>query len=120
MFWRLLCDIISCWKSRITIIEIVQENGFKINIYTDSQSSIEALWSSRPRFAFVIEAKKNLYLAGDSDGLACVEAHVGDMGNELADHHAKLPTTDGEDMNVLTQLSRVIQNYKKSNEILPI
>ncbi|GBM23914.1 hypothetical protein AVEN_211610-1 [Araneus ventricosus] len=36
-----------------------QENGFKINIYTDSQSSIEALRSARPRSAFVIEEKNN-------------------------------------------------------------
>ncbi|GBN40023.1 hypothetical protein AVEN_250890-1 [Araneus ventricosus] len=34
-----------------------QEHAFKINIYTDSQSSIEALRNTRPRSAFVIEAK---------------------------------------------------------------
>ncbi|GBO02696.1 hypothetical protein AVEN_138940-1 [Araneus ventricosus] len=76
-----------------------QENGFKINIYTDSQSSIKALRSARSRSAFVIEAKKNLYLAGNSVGLTWVKAHVGDPGDELADHHAKLATTDGENMN---------------------
>ncbi|GBL81361.1 hypothetical protein AVEN_143665-1 [Araneus ventricosus] len=42
-----------------------KENGFKINIYTDSQSSIEALWSASPRSAFLIETKMNLYLAGN-------------------------------------------------------
>ncbi|GBO32207.1 hypothetical protein AVEN_237630-1 [Araneus ventricosus] len=57
-----------------------QENGSKINIYTDSQSSIEALRSTRPRSAFVIEAKKNFYLAGNSVGLTWVKAHVGDPG----------------------------------------
>ncbi|GBL76173.1 hypothetical protein AVEN_234454-1 [Araneus ventricosus] len=56
----------------------VQENGFKINIYTDSQSSIEALQSTRPRSAFVIEAKKNFYLVGNSVGLTWVKAHVDD------------------------------------------
>ncbi|GBL79991.1 hypothetical protein AVEN_29016-1 [Araneus ventricosus] len=35
-----------------------QENGFKINIYTDSQSLIKALRSARPRSAFVIRGKK--------------------------------------------------------------
>ncbi|GBL86917.1 hypothetical protein AVEN_218662-1 [Araneus ventricosus] len=39
-------------------VRSAQENGFKINIYTDSQSSIEALRSTRPRSAFVIEANK--------------------------------------------------------------
>ncbi|GBO35990.1 hypothetical protein AVEN_48096-1 [Araneus ventricosus] len=76
-------------------------------MYTDSQSSIEALRSTRPRSAFVIEAKKNFYLAGNSVGLTWVKAHVGDPGNELADHHAKLATTDGENMNVQTPLSCV-------------
>ncbi|GBN57286.1 hypothetical protein AVEN_167097-1 [Araneus ventricosus] len=84
-----------------------QENGFKINIYTNSQSSIEALRSTRPRPAFVVEAKKNFYLAGYSVELTWVKAHAGDPGNELADHHAKLATADGENMNVQTPLSCV-------------
>ncbi|GBL99653.1 hypothetical protein AVEN_68898-1 [Araneus ventricosus] len=83
------------------------ENGFKINIYTDSQSSVEALRSTRPRSAFVIETKNNFYLAGNSVGLTWVKALVGDPGNELADHDAKLATTDGENMNVQTPLSYV-------------
>ncbi|GBL74884.1 hypothetical protein AVEN_243723-1 [Araneus ventricosus] len=45
-----------------------QEKGFKINIYTGSQSSIEALRSAMSRSAIVIEAKKNLHLAGNSAG----------------------------------------------------
>ncbi|GBN58490.1 hypothetical protein AVEN_180747-1 [Araneus ventricosus] len=65
----------------------------KINIITDSQSSIEALRSSRSEV--VIRAKENFNLAGGQIGLAWVKAYAGNPGSELADHHAKLPTIQG-------------------------
>ncbi|GBM44024.1 hypothetical protein AVEN_13680-1 [Araneus ventricosus] len=83
------------------------------NIHTDSQSSIEALRSSRPRCAFVNNVKKIFYLAGDSVGLDLIKAHVGDLGNELADYHAKLVTTKGEFMEIPTPYSCIKYKIEK-------
>ncbi|GBN08339.1 hypothetical protein AVEN_3937-1 [Araneus ventricosus] len=92
-----------------------QEKGFKL-IYIPTVNPRLKLCVVGPRSAFVIEAKKNIYLAGNSVGLNWVEAHVGDPGNELADHHAKLATTDGENMNVQTPLSCV--KFKITNNLM--
>ncbi|GBL93967.1 hypothetical protein AVEN_76691-1 [Araneus ventricosus] len=67
------------------------ESNKSINIHTDSRSSIEALRSARPRSAFVINVKKNFYMA--LLGLTYiywVKAHVGKLGNEVEDRHGKL------------------------------
>ncbi|GBL75368.1 hypothetical protein AVEN_194566-1 [Araneus ventricosus] len=91
-------DFAVCWAL---------ENGVRINIHTDSQSSIKALRSARSRFAAVNKVKKNYYLSEGSVGLTWVKAHAGDPGNELADHHAKLATAEGEKLEILTPYSRV-------------
>ncbi|GBN28512.1 hypothetical protein AVEN_259043-1, partial [Araneus ventricosus] len=77
----------------------------KINIITDSQSSNEALRSSRSWSEVVIRAKENFNLAGGQIGLAWVKAHAGNPGNELADHHAKLATIQGVEMHLPTPYS---------------
>ncbi|GBM37240.1 hypothetical protein AVEN_209892-1 [Araneus ventricosus] len=87
-----------------------------VNIHTDSQSSIEALRSARPRSAFFNNVKKIFYLADDSLGLDLLKAHVGDPGNELAAHHAKLVTTEGEFMEIPTQYSCI--KYKTEKLLL--
>ncbi|GBN26132.1 hypothetical protein AVEN_56966-1, partial [Araneus ventricosus] len=56
------------------------ESGVRINIYTDSQSSIKALRSARSRSATVNKVKKILYLVEGPVGLTCVKAHAGDPG----------------------------------------
>ncbi|GBN28302.1 hypothetical protein AVEN_81410-1 [Araneus ventricosus] len=91
-------DFAVCWAL---------ENGVRINIHTDSQSSIKALRSARSRSATVNKVKKNYYLSEGSVRLTWVKAHAGDPGNELADHHAKLATAEGEKLGIPTPYSRV-------------
>ncbi|GBM80186.1 hypothetical protein AVEN_141654-1 [Araneus ventricosus] len=94
----------------------VLEKKNKINIITDSQSSIEALRSSRSRSEVVISAKENFNSVGGQIGPAWVKAHAGNPGNELADHHAKLATIQGGG-NALAYSLFVfeIQNFQKPN-----
>ncbi|GBM10969.1 hypothetical protein AVEN_171447-1 [Araneus ventricosus] len=61
-------------------------------------------WS---RSATVNKVKKNYYLSEGSVGLTWVKAHAGDPGNELADHHAKLATAEGEKLEIATPYSSV-------------
>ncbi|GBN70543.1 hypothetical protein AVEN_65543-1 [Araneus ventricosus] len=87
----------------------------KINI-TDSQSSIEALRTSRSRSEVVIRAKENFNLAGGQIGIAWVKARAGNPGNELADHHAKLATIQGVEMYLPTPYSCL--KYRISKNII--
>ncbi|GBL63372.1 hypothetical protein AVEN_12076-1, partial [Araneus ventricosus] len=64
-------------------------NNYKINIYTDSLSSIMALKSASSRSSFVISAKNDLSAVKGLVGLSWVKAHVGIQGNEWADEQAK-------------------------------
>ncbi|GBN27026.1 hypothetical protein AVEN_38545-1 [Araneus ventricosus] len=81
-------------------VDWANENKKKINIYTDSRSSIEALKSYWSRSKFVISIKNKFCLAEGLVGLAWVKAHVGIPGNELADHFAKLASVEGEGMDI--------------------
>ncbi|GBN16971.1 hypothetical protein AVEN_269168-1 [Araneus ventricosus] len=90
------------------------ENGVRINIHTDSQSSIKALRSARLRSETVNKIKKKFYLAKVSVGLTWVKAHAGDPGNGLADHHAELATAEGEKLEIPTPYSCVKFKIEKN------
>ncbi|GBN06752.1 hypothetical protein AVEN_14639-1 [Araneus ventricosus] len=83
-------DFAVCWDLKKKI---------KINIITDSQSSIEALRSSMS--SMVIKSKENFNLVGGQIGLSWVKTHAGNPGSDLADHHTKLATTQGVEMHCL-------------------
>ncbi|GBM68894.1 Putative protein in type-1 retrotransposable element R1DM, partial [Araneus ventricosus] len=73
-------------------------NNYKINIYTDSLSSILALKSAHSRSSFVNSVKQDVAIAGNLVGLSWVKAHVGIQGNEMADQNAKQAITSGEEL----------------------
>ncbi|GBM59000.1 Putative protein in type-1 retrotransposable element R1DM [Araneus ventricosus] len=75
-------------------------NNYKINIFTDSLSSIMALKSAHSRSQFVNTTKQILSTARDLVGLSWVKAHVGIPGNEWADQHAKLAISVGEELEI--------------------
>ncbi|GBN81654.1 hypothetical protein AVEN_162033-1 [Araneus ventricosus] len=66
------------------------------------------------RFATVNKVKNFFYLAEGSVGLTWDKAHTGDPGNELADHHAKLATDEGEKLEIPTQYSCVKFKIEKN------
>ncbi|GBN69539.1 hypothetical protein AVEN_30179-1 [Araneus ventricosus] len=91
----------------------VSENS-KINIYTDSLSSILALQSASSSSNFVNKAKEDLYKVKNLVGLSWVKAQVGIQGNELADQQAKLAITTGEELNIRaprSYLNRPLKEY---------
>ncbi|GBM91584.1 hypothetical protein AVEN_164192-1 [Araneus ventricosus] len=46
--------------------------------------------------------------------LTWVRAHAGDPGNELADHHAKLATAEGEKLEIPSHMAMIL------NQVVPI
>ncbi|GBM94020.1 Putative protein in type-1 retrotransposable element R1DM [Araneus ventricosus] len=89
-------------------------NNYKINIFTDSLSSIMALKSAHSRSQFVNTTKQILSTARDLVGLSWVKAHVGIPGNEWADQHAKLAISVGEELEIpapRSYLNRKIKSY---------
>ncbi|GBM01274.1 Putative protein in type-1 retrotransposable element R1DM [Araneus ventricosus] len=70
----------------------------KVNIHTDSLSSISAINSANTRSEFVNKVKSNIFKAKNMLGLSWVKAHVGIPRNELADQQAKLVMTSGEEL----------------------
>ncbi|GBM71368.1 hypothetical protein AVEN_4670-1 [Araneus ventricosus] len=65
------------------------QNNYKINIHTDSLSSILAIQSANSRSEFVYSVKQDIFKARHLVGLSWVKAHVGIPGNEWADQQAK-------------------------------
>ncbi|GBM42982.1 Putative protein in type-1 retrotransposable element R1DM, partial [Araneus ventricosus] len=89
------------------------ENKKKINIYTDSRSSIKAFKRYGSRSKFLISIKNKFCLAEGLAGLFWVKAHVGIPGNELADHFAKLASVEGEGIDIPFPYSFVKFTFKK-------
>ncbi|GBN60682.1 hypothetical protein AVEN_5644-1 [Araneus ventricosus] len=65
------------------------QNNYKINIHTDSLSSILAIQSANSRSGFVYSVKQGIFKARHLVGLSWVKAYVGIPGNEWADQQAK-------------------------------
>ncbi|GBN31183.1 Putative protein in type-1 retrotransposable element R1DM, partial [Araneus ventricosus] len=76
------------------------EGGFKVNIYTDSYSSIQVLKKSDVKSGFINNIKSNVFRALGSVGLSWVKAHAGIPGNELADQFAKSAITEGNFLDI--------------------
>ncbi|GBM84517.1 hypothetical protein AVEN_246177-1 [Araneus ventricosus] len=76
------------------------EGGFKVNIYTDSYSSIQVLKKSDVKSGFINDIKSNVFRALGSVGLTRVKAHAGIPGNELADQFAKSAITEGNFLDI--------------------
>ncbi|GBN76058.1 hypothetical protein AVEN_10077-1 [Araneus ventricosus] len=89
-------------------------NNYKINIYTDSLSSIMALKSASSRSSFVISAKNDLSAVKGLVGLSWVKAHVGIQGNEWADQQAKSAISTGVGLDIpapRSYLRRKLKDY---------
>ncbi|GBO39149.1 Putative protein in type-1 retrotransposable element R1DM [Araneus ventricosus] len=89
-------------------------NNLKINIHTDSLSSIMALKSAHSRSQFVNKIKQDINRARNLVGLSWVKAHAGIPGNEWADQQAKQAISSGEELNIpapRSYLNRKIKSY---------
>ncbi|GBM22124.1 hypothetical protein AVEN_266483-1 [Araneus ventricosus] len=87
-------------------------NNYRINIYTDSLSSIQALKSAHSRSAFVNNVKHDLALAENLVGFSWVKAHVFIQGNEVADQNAKQAISSGEELEIPAPRSFLIRKLK--------
>ncbi|GBM97847.1 hypothetical protein AVEN_148147-1, partial [Araneus ventricosus] len=87
-------------------------NNIRINIYTDSLSSIMALKSAHSRSQFVNNTKQDLHSARGLVGLSWVKAHVGIPGNEWADQQAKQAISSGEELDIPAPRSYLNQKIK--------
>ncbi|GBM81784.1 hypothetical protein AVEN_106606-1 [Araneus ventricosus] len=74
------------------------ENGYRINIFTDSLSSIQVFKKSNSKSCFINEIKSKVFCALGSVGLSWVKVQAGIPGNELADQFAKAAIVDGEEL----------------------
>ncbi|GBM51342.1 hypothetical protein AVEN_110799-1 [Araneus ventricosus] len=73
-----------------------------------------ALRRDKSRSATVNKVKKIFYLAEGSIALTWIKAHAGDPGNEVADHHAKLATAEGEKLPIPSPYSCVKFKIEKN------
>ncbi|GBN12024.1 hypothetical protein AVEN_102204-1 [Araneus ventricosus] len=89
------------------------EHNQLMNIHTDSQSSIEAIKSTKPKSEFVNNIKAKIYSSRLLVSLTQVKAHAGNPGNEQADCRAKLATTIGQYLDLPTPYSYVKLKVKQ-------
>ncbi|GBN74551.1 hypothetical protein AVEN_207292-1 [Araneus ventricosus] len=76
------------------------ENSYRINIFSDSLSSIQILKKSNSKSFYINNIKNKMFQALGSVGLSWLKAHAGIPGNELADHYAKTAILEGEELSV--------------------
>ncbi|GBM21621.1 hypothetical protein AVEN_172473-1 [Araneus ventricosus] len=89
------------------------ENGFKIHIYSDSLSSIQAFRSYKSKPNFILKIKEKLSSASGYVGLSWLKAHAGNTGNETADHFAKLATEIRNGFEIPVPYSFLKKNIKR-------
>ncbi|GBM47419.1 hypothetical protein AVEN_175598-1 [Araneus ventricosus] len=77
----------------------VLRNNAKIDIFTDTQSSIDAIKSAKLISEFVNNIKRNIFNARQLISVTWGKAHVGNPGNEHADRQAKFATEKGVQLN---------------------
>ncbi|GBN21114.1 hypothetical protein AVEN_49214-1 [Araneus ventricosus] len=90
------------------------ENGYEINIFTDSLSSMAVPKKANSKSLFINQLKSKMFQAIGSVGLSWVKADDRIPGNELADQYARIATTDGQGQNIpaaYTYVKRKIKNY---------
>ncbi|GBN91978.1 hypothetical protein AVEN_244459-1 [Araneus ventricosus] len=75
-------------------IEWADTANEEVNIWSDSESSLQALKSFYVKSKIIQEAQMTR-LGNARIRLGWVKAHIGIKGNEIADTHAKEATTDG-------------------------
>ncbi|GBM91302.1 hypothetical protein AVEN_69674-1 [Araneus ventricosus] len=82
-----------------------------------SEEQYLAAFHNRPKVKsnFVLSIKDNLYNAKDLVSLVWVKAHAGNLGNELADHFAKVALSCEADMSIPAPYSYV---KRACNELL--
>lgn len=76
------------------------DNNLKVNIFSDSLSSILALNSVKNKSKFLREIKSLAHNSKTLINLNWIKAHAGNIGNEMADQHAKLATTSGSPLTI--------------------
>ncbi|GBN98262.1 hypothetical protein AVEN_43841-1 [Araneus ventricosus] len=89
------------------------QNNSKINIHTDSLSSILAIQSANSRSGFVYTVKQDIFKAKHLVGLSWVKAHVGIPGNEWADQQAKSAIISGVENFIPAPLSFLRRTLKQ-------
>ncbi|GBM31704.1 hypothetical protein AVEN_45628-1 [Araneus ventricosus] len=80
-----------CWALEVRV---------RIEIFSDSLSSIDGLASTSTKSSFVLNIKGNILRSNGLVNLTWVRAHPGNPGNELADYFVKIPTDCGEILRV--------------------
>ncbi|GBO11604.1 hypothetical protein AVEN_237621-1 [Araneus ventricosus] len=86
------------------------DNGFKINIYSDFHSYIQASRSSKSESNFILKIKEKFSSASGYVCLSWVKAHAGNTGNKTPDVFAKLVAEIGNGFEIPVPYSFLRKN----------